>query len=236
MREESADLPHERATQLKKYYKSINRFQDGDRRVGRSLLETQHDKTSVMSDRSRLLRSLVTKKKSYVPVEKDYTELNKGKESLQSQFMRNSVTHPYKIHPRIQEEISKKTLLELWMDMLNQGKDPRGLLEESDVPESSLPSQIKIMKLLMEDEKHIGKRFEGYDKNDLQAVERLVTSWRSKMLIQKIIEQEQKLEGGDQTPHLKVVDTETQISQESAFDQKSGPISISVGSVPKKRR
>ena len=136
-----------------------------------------------MSDRSRLIRSIVTKKKSYAPVEKDYEELNKGKDSLQTYFMRNSVTHPYKIHPKIQEEISKKTVLELWMDLLNSGKDPRSLLEDGNIPESSLPSQIKIMKLMMDDEQHIGKRFEGYDKNDLQAVEWLVSSWRSKMLM-----------------------------------------------------
>ena len=42
------------------------------------LYDQYNDKTSVMSDRNRLIRSLVTRKKSYIPMEKDYMELNKG--------------------------------------------------------------------------------------------------------------------------------------------------------------
>ena len=71
--------------------------------------------------------------------------------------MKYSVTHPYKIHPEIQKELDKKTLLEKWMAMINDGKDPRGLLENVDDKEQ-IAHQIKIMDLLMKDEDHIVQR------------------------------------------------------------------------------
>jgi len=61
----------------------------------------------------------------------DYVNLNKAPEIIKEKFIRHSVTHPYEIDPINQKLLDKKTMMEQWMLMLNegQGQDAKELLE-----------------------------------------------------------------------------------------------------------